>query len=220
MITDNVKKILSELPQSVELVAAAKARTIDEVQQAVSAGVKIIGENYVQEAQIAYVVIGISAKWHFIGSLQRNKAKKAALIFDMIETVDSFETASELDKHCAKINKVIPILIEINSAKEAQKSGVLPENAEALIRKISTLGNVKVSGLMTMGPVSGDPENSRPYFMETKKIFDSIKSLNVPNVEMKHLSMGMSNSYKIALQEGANIVRIGTGIFGERKNEK
>jgi pyridoxal phosphate enzyme (YggS family) len=216
MIKQNIKQIFNELPNGVELVAAAKARTAEEVLEATESGVKIIGENYVQEAERAYEVIGNKAKWHFIGYLQKNKVKKAVRLFDMIETVDSVDIATEIDKRCAQIGKIMPVLIEINSGREKQKSGVLPENAEQLIRDISHLQNIKVMGLMTMGPRFGNPEDSRPYFVETKRIFDQIKKLNLPSIEMRYLSMGMTNSYKIALEEGANIVRIGTKIFGER----
>jgi hypothetical protein len=215
-IRENVQKILSELPNGVELVVAAKTRQPQEIMEAVQSGVKIIGENYVQEAERAYEVVGNKVKWHFIGALQRNKVKKAIRIFDMIETVDSAEIAREINKRCSQINKVMPVLIEINSGKEKQKSGTLPESAEHLVEKIACLQNIKIMGLMTMGPRFGNPEDSRPYFVETKKIFDRMKGLNIPNVEMRYLSMGMSNSYEVALEEGANIVRIGTKIFGER----
>jgi len=215
-IKENVQKILSELPEGVELVAAAKTRSAEEVLEAVQSGVKIVGENYVQEAEKVYATVGNKVSWHFIGYLQKNKVKKAVSLCDMIETVDSVEIAREIDKRCGQIGKVMPVLIEINSGREEQKSGVLPEDAEQLIREISGLQNIKVSGLMTMGPFSGNPEDARPYFVETKKIFDQVRKLDLPNVEMKYLSMGMTNSYKIALEEGANMVRIGTGIFGER----
>ena len=134
----------------------------------------------------------------------------------MIETLDSIEIAREIDKRCSQIGKVMPVLIEINSGHEKQKSGVLPENAEQLIKEISGLQNIRIMGLMTMGPRFGNPEDSRPYFVETERIFDKIGRLGLPNIEMKYLSMGMTNSYKIAIEEGANIVRIGTKIFGER----
>jgi hypothetical protein len=217
MIKHNVQKILAELPDGVELVAAAKTRTPEEILEAVEAGVKIIGENYVQEAKRAYEVVGKRAKWHFIGTLQKhNVRRKMVEIFDLIETIDSWEIAREIDNRCAQIGKVMPILIEINSGREEQKSGVLPEDAEELVREVSGLKNVKIMGLMTMGPRFGNPEDSRPYFVETRMIFERTKKLNLPNVEMKYLSMGMTNSYRIAIEEGANIVRIGTKIFGER----
>jgi len=216
VIKQNVIKLLSELPAGVALEAAAKTRTAEEIGQAIEAGVKIIGENYLQETERAYEVIGNRAEWHFIGHLQSNKVKKAVNLFDMIETVDSVAIAGEIDKRCAQINKVMPVLIEINSGREEQKSGVFPEKAEQLIRQISSLSNLKVTGLMTMGPFAGDPEDSRPYFVATRKIFEELKKLAIPNVEMKYLSMGMTNSYKVAIEEGANIVRIGSKIFGER----
>lgn len=218
-IAQNIRQILRELPDGVQLVAAAKTSQPSEIREAIEAGVSIIGENYVQEAERAREAVGRKAEWHLIGHLQKNKAKKAAAIFDMIETVDSAELARELDARCAQIGKTMPVLIEINSGRESQKTGVYPENAERLVIGISTLKNLRVMGLMTMGPRSGDPEASRPYFIVTRKIFDSIKKLSLPRVEMKYLSMGMSNSYKIALEEGANIVRIGSKIFGERAYE-
>ena len=214
-IRENVQQLLNELPSGVELVAAAKARTAKEVLEAVDAGIKIVGENYVQEAEKNYSVIESKAKWHFIGNLQKNKVRKAVRLFDMIQTVDSIEIAQEIDKRSAQIGKVMPVLVEINSGREKQKSGVLPEDAEHLITEILGLPNIKVMGLMTMGPRFGDLEESRPYFVTTGKIFDRIKALKLPNVEMRYLSMGMTNSYQIALEEGANMVRIGTKIFEE-----
>jgi len=161
--------------------------------------------------------VGKRVKWHFIGTLQKHNVRRKVLeIFDMIETVDSLDIAREIDKRCAQIGKIMPILIEVNSGREPQKSGVLPEDVERLVRGITSLGNIKMMGLMTMGPRFGNPEDSRPYFVETRKIFDKIKELGLPNVEMRYLSMGMTNSYKVALEEGANIIRIGTRIFGER----
>ncbi len=202
------------------MVAAAKTRKPDAILQAIEAGVNIIGENYVQEAEEAYAVAGNRARWHFIGHLQKNKVKKAVKIFDMIETVDSIEIAKEIDKRCTQIGKIMPVLIEINSGREKQKSGISPEKAEQLVTEVSSLQNIRVKGIMTMGPRFGNPEDSRPYFVETKKIFEKLKKLNLPNVEMRYLSMGMTNSYKIAIDEGANIVRIGSKIFGERDYEK
>ncbi len=215
-IGQNVKQILSELPPGVELVAAAKTRQAEELLEAIRYGVKIIGENYVQEAESAYNLVGSKAAWHFIGHLQKNKVKKAVRLFDMIETVDSLEIAVEIDKRCAQIGKVMPVLIEINSGREQQKSGVLPEDAESLIRQISQLEHVRVMGLMTMGPQFGEPESSRSFFVETRRVFEEIKKLGIGSVEMKYLSMGMTNSYRLALEEGANMVRLGTSIFGTR----
>jgi pyridoxal phosphate enzyme (YggS family) len=215
-IRQNVAQVLSELPDGVEIVGAAKTRSPWEIREAVEAGVRVIGENYVQEAESAYQVIGDRAKWHFIGHLQKNKVKKAVRLFDMIETVDSLGIAKEINKRCAQIGKTMPVLIEINSGREVQKSGVLPEKAIELVREISNLPNLKIMGLMTMGPLLGNPEDLRPYFKETKKLFSEIRELNLPNVIMKYLSMGMTDSYQVAIEEGANMVRIGTKIFGER----
>jgi pyridoxal phosphate enzyme (YggS family) len=215
-IAQNVRQILDELPAGAHLLAAAKTREPREILEAVEAGVRIIGENYVQEADKAYRLVGDKAEWHFIGHLQKNKVKKAVDIFDMIETVDSVELAAEIDRRCARAGRIMPVLIEINSGRETQKAGVYPENAEGLIREISTLNNIRVEGLMTMGPLGGRPEDSRPYFIETRRLFERISKSKLPNVEMKYLSMGMTDSYRIALEEGANIVRIGSMIFGER----
>jgi hypothetical protein len=216
MIKENIRKILDEIPPDVELEAACKTRSAEEISEAIDAGINIIGENYIQEAEEIFNAISKKTRWHFIGHLQKNKVKRAVKIFDMIETVDSFELAEVLDKACADAGRIMPVLVEINSGRENQKFGILPEAAEEFIMKICAMGHIKVTGLMTMGPLAGDPENARPYFKETKKIFEHVKQKNIPGVEMKFLSMGMSNSYKIAVREGANIIRIGTKIFGGR----
>jgi len=215
-IKENVRAILSQLPPGVTLVAATKQRSPEEILEAVEGGVEVVGENYAQEAEAKYGVIGGRVKWHFIGHPQRNKIRRLVRFVDMIETVDSLGIAAEIEKRCAPLPKVMPVLVEINSGREPQKAGVLPEEAEELIREISKYPHLKVMGLMTMGPMFGDPEDSRPYFVETKKVFERIRSLQIPGVELNYLSMGMSNSYEVALEEGANIVRIGTKIFGSR----
>lgn len=221
MIRENVRKLLKELPQGVSLVGAAKTRTPEEILEAVEGGLEIVGENYVQEAERAFKMIGSRAKWHMIGHLQTNKAKKAVRVFDMIETVDSMKLAREIDKACEVFGReVMEVLIEINSAEEPQKAGVMPEDAAQLIREMAHLTHVRVKGLMTMGPFAGDPEEIRPYYRKTKALFDGIRSMEIPGVNMAHLSMGMSDSYRVALEEGANMVRIGTGIFGERKGTR
>ena len=216
MIREAVKKILDELPEGVKLVGAAKTRTPEEVLEAIGAGLEIVGENYVQEGEQAFEKIGNRVKWHMIGHLQKNKVKKAVNIFDMIETVDSIKLCRQIDKACSAINKVMPVLIEINSGEEDQKAGIMPEDAIPLIKEITALQNIRVMGLMTMGPFSDDPEDSRPYFIKTKELFDLIRQTGIEGVEMKYLSMGMSDSYRVAIEEGANLVRIGTKLFGER----
>ncbi|MEJ2628063.1 MAG: YggS family pyridoxal phosphate-dependent enzyme, partial [bacterium] len=142
---------------------------------------------------------------------------KAIDLFDMIETVDSLRLAREINKHCGEKNMGMNILIEVNSGRESQKYGLVPEDMEQFAEEISSFQNLKVKGLMTMGPFTGDPEKARPYFKETRNLFETLKTKAIPGVEMKYLSMGMTNSYKIALEEGANIIRIGTKIFGERE---
>lgn len=217
MIKDNVKKILEGLPKGIELVAAAKERSAAEVAEALEAGVKIVGENYVKEAQEKFDVLGNKAKWHFIGHLQKNKVKKAVKIFDMIETLDSLSLAENLDKECKEVDKVMPILIEVNSASESQKQGVSAENVEQLLDQILQLDNLKPMGLMTMGPWLDNPQELRPFFKKTKDLFDKIKGIYQGKLEWVYLSMGMSSSYGIAIEEGANLVRVGTALFGERK---
>lgn len=221
MIKENVKEILTELPDEVELVAAAKGRKPEEILEAIEAGVRIIGQNYIREAKRAYQRIGKRAGWHFIGipSVEKHDLlrRKVLEMFDMVETIDSLQIAEEIDKRCARIGKVMPIFVEVNSGRESQKSGVLPEDVVEVAEEISSLSNLKIMGLMTMGPRFGDPEQARPYFVETRQIFNEIKKLNLKNVQMRYLSMGMTNSYQVAIQEGANMVRIGTKIFGERE---
>jgi pyridoxal phosphate enzyme (YggS family) len=215
-ISVNVKAILAELPPGVELVAAAKTRTAAEVLEAIEAGVKIIGENYVQEAAGVFTAVGRRARWHFIGHLQTNKVKKAVGLFDLVETVDSIALGREIDKRSAAAAKTMDVLVEVNSGREPQKAGVLPEEAEPLVRSLAALPHLRVLGLMTMGPFEGDPEDSRPYFKETRRVWEELRALAVPGAEMRHLSMGMTNSWRVAVEEGATMVRIGTAIFGPR----
>jgi len=222
-ITANVKRILETLPPGVILVAAAKARTAREVEEALRAGVAYVGHNYVQEAEqmiplIAEVPqLGDKVRWHMIGHLQKNKVKKAIRLFDMIETLDSWSLAKLIDRRCAAIGLTMPVLVEVNIGREASKTGVLPGKVDDLVRRLSDLKHIRVQGLMTMGPRFGNPEDARPYFQATKEAFDRLAKANLPNVEMRTLSMGMSNSYQVALEEGANMVRLGTVLFGERE---
>lgn len=213
-IEENVSHILETLPPNVTLVAATKSRTLEEVEAAIRAGVTCLGHNYIQEAERMIPTVGHGVQWHMIGHLQRNKAKKAVQLFDMIETVDSWRLAVALDRTCTAVGKVMPVLVEINSGREARKTGVLPEMVDDLVRQLSELPSIQVQGLMTMGPRFGDPENARPYFRATRAAFERLARLNLPNVTMRTLSMGMSNSYQVAIEEGANMVRIGSKIFG------
>ena len=217
MIKENVEHLLRELPEGVTLLAAAKERSADEISKAIRAGITIIGENYLQDALRVINKVKEKAQWHFIGHLQTNKVKKVIDIFDLIESVDSLKLAKEIERCCMRRDKVMPVLIEVNSGEEDQKNGVAPMDVEKLAREISALNYIKIMGLMTMGPRFGDPEQARPYFRKTREIFDQIRDLRLPNVEMRWLSMGMTNSYKIAIEEGANLVRVGTKIFGQRE---
>jgi len=215
-VRKNTQELLASLPEGVTLVAAGKTRTVEELRAAVEAGVRIIGHNYVQEAERCIEALGREIRWHCIGHLQRNKAKKAAQLFDMIETVDSMKIAAALDKACAASGKVLPVLVEVNSAEEDNKSGALPNDVAALVKELAALEHLKVEGLMTMGPWTEDPGEVRPYLRRTKELFDQLSKSNIPNVEMRYLSMGMSDSYLVAIEEGANLVRIGTRLFGPR----
>lgn len=215
-IAEFVKRILGTIPPGVILVAAAKGRTPAEVEAAIQAGITYVGHNYVQEARAMIPALRDKATWHMIGHLQRNKAKKAVQLFDVIETVDSWRLAVAIDRRCSAIGKVMPVLVEINSGREANKAGVLPEDVYDLVRRLSELQHIHVQGLMTMGPRFGDPEEARPYFQATREAFKRLAVMNLPNITMRYLSMGMSNSYRVALEEGANVVRIGSGIFGSR----
>jgi len=215
-IARNAKEILAALPDHVTLVAAAKTRTAEEVRAAVDAGVGAVGHNYVQEAEAMARVLDRPVPWHLIGHLQRNKARRATALFDVVETLDSERLAHALERHAAAAGKVLPVLIEVNSGREPAKSGVFPEQAEALLRAVAPLEHLRVEGLMTMAPFSPDPEAARPYFREMRRLFDRLARLQTPNAAFRHLSMGMSHTWRIAVEEGATIVRIGTGLFGER----
>ncbi len=214
-IAENVREILENLPPGVRLLAATKSRSVEEILEAIEAGVDLIGENYVQEAAQKYGGIGKRVEWHFIGHLQKNKVKKALQIFDVIETVDSVELAREIEKRAEQMGKVAFVMIEINSGKEPQKAGVMPECALELADELYSMENLQLIGVMTMGPAVDDPEKIRPYFRLTKEIFDELRYI-YGDGQIRYLSMGMSDTWHIAVEEGANIVRIGTGIFGPR----
>ncbi len=215
-ISYNVMKLLAEIPEGVTVVAAAKARTSCEIEEAIDAGIRVFGENYLQESKAVIEAIGRRASWHFIGHVQKNKVKHVVPLFDMIQTVDSMELAALIDQHSSKHGRIMPVLVEVNSGREENKHGAMPEAVPALIRQISLLPNIRVKGLMTMGPFLDDFEGLRPCFRQTKALFEDISRLDIPNVSMETLSMGMSDSFRIAVEEGATMVRIGTMIFGER----
>lgn len=211
-----VKKLLKSIPEHVQLVVAAKSRSMDEVKEVLETQNLIIGENYIQEAEKVRATFKQNVTLHFIGHLQKNKINKAIETCDLIQTVDSVKLAERIEKRCGPLNKTMPILIEINSGREPQKNGAMPEDAIKIIETISHFKYVQIKGLMTMGPFTHDPEKTRPYFQTTKELFDQIQTLQIPNVKMEILSMGMSNSYAIAIEEGATMIRIGSAIFGPR----
>ena len=226
-ISANYTSIRQEIPENVTIVLAAKARPAEEIEEVIDAGATDIGENYVQEAGNLYSSLRKNAKkvrWHMIGHLQTNKINKVLRTFDVIQTVDSLEKAAAIDKRVESARKrIVPVFIEINIGSEDSKAGIKPaenepfdEYMERLVEDMSKLEHLRIEGLMTMGPRFGDPENVRPYFKRTRNIFQRIKRLDLPNVDMRYLSMGMTNSYRVAIEEGSNMVRIGTAIFGER----
>jgi hypothetical protein len=215
MIKENFIKIRNEIPANVELVVVSKTRTVTEIKEAISAGANTIGENYVKEAGEKYASIGKKVQWHLVGHLQKNKVKDAVSIFDMIESLDSIELAAAINKECRKTQKIMPALIEINSAAEWQKAGIPPEDFNAFMEELLKLKAIRPMGVMTMGPLLKNPEDLRPYFEKARQIFEKAKKI-FALADWKYLSMGMSDSYKVAIEEGANMVRIGTAIFGRR----
>ena len=205
-------------PETVKLVAVSKTVPADRVREAVEAGITLLGENYIQEAREKIEALqALSVSWHFIGHLQSNKAKYAVRLFDMIHSVDSPKLARELNKQAAKSGKVQDILIQVNTGKEASKSGIYEEEALDLVRLAGRMEHIAVKGLMTLPPYFNAPEKVRPYFRALRELRDRIQAEGLPGVSMEELSMGMTGDFEAAIQEGATLVRIGTAIFGERQ---
>jgi len=202
---------------SVRLVAVSKTMPAERVQEAVANGITILGENYIQEARNKIEILrDLPVSWHFIGHLQSNKAKYAIPLFDLIHSVDSLKLARELDKQARKHDKVQDVLIQVNTGKEASKSGVYEEEALALVREAGQMDNLAVKGLMTLPPFFNAPEKVRPFFQSLRELRDKIRAESLPGISMDELSMGMTGDFEAAIQEGATFVRIGTAIFGER----
>jgi pyridoxal phosphate enzyme (YggS family) len=227
MIANNLNSILERIgraaarsgrqPESVKLVAVSKTVGPQPIREAVAAGVTDLGENYVQEARDKVAALsGLAVSWHYIGHLQSNKAKYAVKIFDLIHSVDSLKLAGELNRQAQKAGKVQRILIQVNLAGETSKSGVTEADAPALARAVAGLEHVMVEGLMTMPPFFNAPERVRPYFRALQTLRDGIAAMQIPGVQMKELSMGMTGDFEVAVEEGATLVRVGTAIFGER----
>jgi pyridoxal phosphate enzyme (YggS family) len=227
-IADNLKTVLARIaaaakragrdPSSIKLVVVTKTVDIEKIREAVAAGAVILGENRVQEAKEKIEKLGSIASWHLIGRLQKNKAKYAVKLFDLIHSVDTLELAKELDRQAAKIGKVQDVLIEVSIAGEASKAGMAIKEAPALVKEAAKLKNISIQGLMTMPPYSDNPEDSRAYFCVLRELAGNIAKQNIPGVSMKELSMGMSGDFETAIEEGATMVRVGTAIFGERKS--
>lgn len=203
-------------PLSIKLMAVTKTVGPERIGKAIEAGLTMLGENYVQEAKDKIAIIGDHAQWHMIGHLQTNKAKYAVKLFDYVHSVDRLELAQELDKRAGQINRKLNVLIEINSGEES-KSGIEKTQALELVRQVALLPNLAVHGLMTMAPYSDNPESSRPYFRALRELRDDIDRAGIANIQMEELSMGMTDDFEIAIEEGATIIRIGRAIFGKRQ---
>jgi pyridoxal phosphate enzyme (YggS family) len=204
-------------PNEVRLLAAAKSQDVELIHAAIRAGVKLIGENYVQEARRKKLRIRAPIEWHMIGHLQRNKAKAAAETFDLIESLDSIGLARELDRIGKEKGERIRVFVELNLAREQTKSGISKDKVVDLLKAAGELSHVAIEGLMAVPPFRDKPEDIRPYFRELRELRAYLQELNIPNVDLRELSMGMTHDYPIAIEEGATIVRIGTALFGPRK---
>lgn len=200
----------------VRLVAVIKTVEAERVRQAISAGVKILGENYVQEAQKKIEILGLNVAWHFIGHLQTNKAKAAVHLFDLIHSVDSLNLAKELNKQAQQQGKVLPVLLQVNLSGETTKFGAREKEIFQVIEELSAMEGLLVKGLMTMPPYFEDPEASRPYYVELRKLGEWLAQQKLSRISIEELSMGMSNDFEVAIEEGATLVRVGTAIFGAR----
>lgn len=204
--------------RQVRLLAASKSQSLDAIRAAVGAGIALIGENYVQEAtEKKHQLSDARVEWHMIGHLQRNKAQAALALFDVIESLDNLALMRELDKEAGKRNITARTFVEVNLAGEESKTGIARDNVAGFLEEIAELGHVRVEGLMTVPPFREDPEDVRPYFRELREMRDSLSSLNLPNIKLKELSMGMSHDFTVAIEEGATIVRVGTTLFGPRE---
>ena len=204
-------------PESIQLIAVSKRKSVETIMEGIKAGAKHLGENYIQEAIEKIDIIGKeTACWHFIGHLQSNKAKFAVQYFDYIHTVDTLKLAKAIDKQAKKIDKIQKILVQVNISEEETKSGTNTEDTIQLVEQITLFENLSLQGLMCMPPYFSEPEKARIYFKQLGQIKERITALKLDNVSMEHLSMGMSNDFKVAIEEGSTMVRVGTSIFGRR----
>ncbi|HOP35210.1 MAG TPA: YggS family pyridoxal phosphate-dependent enzyme [Syntrophales bacterium] len=225
-VGDNVERIRERIaeaalrrgrdPSCVRLMAVTKTVDDSRIGEALAAGVDILGENYVQEAKRKIETLGRKVEWHFIGHLQSNKARYAVRLFDLIHSVDRSGLAAELDRRSDRAGVVTPVLIQVSLGGEETKGGVLPEDALALVREVAAMKHLSVRGLMTMPPWFDDPEEARPFFRALREMGERVRESGIPGVSMEELSMGMTQDYEVAVEEGATIVRVGRALFGER----
>lgn len=226
MVTENLAKVRENVAQAckksgrdlseVTLIAVSKTKPVELLQEAYAAGARCFGENKVQEIMDKYPVLPKDIDWHMIGHLQRNKVKYIVDKVALIHSVDSLRLAETIEQEAAKHDVVVPILLEVNVAGEESKFGLAPSEVLPLIEQITGFEHIQIKGLMTIAPYVEDPEENRPVFRELKKLSVDIKEKNINNVTMNVLSMGMTGDYQVAIEEGATMVRVGTGIFGER----
>jgi PLP dependent protein len=227
MIAENLKNLLQRIEQAclkcgrqsqeVRLIAVSKTFPVNDIQEAISAGHKDFGENYVQELLAKHQILsGTPLHWHFIGHLQSNKVKYIGEFIHLIHSVDNISLGREISKRAERNNRIQDILVEVLTTEEATKYGVRPEKAIALIKELSQLQHLRICGLMTMGPFSDNPDDSRQSFRSVRELKKEIESAGIENVNLLHLSMGMTHDFEVAIEEGSTMVRIGTAIFGRR----
>lgn len=201
--------------KDIQLVVVTKTVGVAEMLAAIELGVEAIGENRVHEALAKRGRVGDRVRWHMIGHLQRRKIRDAVSVFDCIHSVDSLALAREIDKKCAHVGKIMPVFFEVNVSGEETKFGLSPDETPGVMRRVSALEHIRIEGLMTMAPLVSDPEEVRPYFRGLARLAESVAGEAIPNVSMKQLSMGMTNDFEVAIEEGSTAVRVGTAIFGE-----
>lgn len=205
-------------PATIKLLAASKSQSAEKIRAAIAAGVRLFGENYVQEAKDKREAVKDGVEWHMIGHLQRNKVKAALDLFDLIESLDSAALAKELDKEGKKRGRKVAVFVEVNLAGEESKTGIDKDRLVPLLEEVGKLSHLSVEGLMAVPPFRENPEAVRPYFRALRELQSELSGLKIPNVELKELSMGMTHDYPVAIEEGATIVRIGTALFGPRED--